>query len=406
MNKTNLDDWLLHIESFNPNEIDLGLSRIKQVAGKFDLLTFPGKVVLVGGTNGKGSCVASLEAMALHHGLNVGCYTSPHLVHFNERIRINGKQANDQLLIQAFNQIEANRDRVSLTFFEFTTLVALWIFKQSSLDLLVLEVGLGGRLDAVNIVEPDCSVITTIDYDHSDWLGDSLTAIAKEKAGITRTGKNTFVGDIRSLKLLKETLLSDDNLTLAKIDSDQDKRAIKDCKINPYRLLEQNIALAKQTFESLFSLSTPLHQVLPKIKISGRFQSINLAVPTVLDVAHNPQAAKNLGQQLKTYTEENNTQKVYAVCGMMADKAISEVLSVLEPLVSEWYFADLQIGRASTAEELLALYRQNHVSKSAFSFASVKLAYDAISKKACCNDLILVFGSFITVANMLQYEAD
>lgn len=409
MDNNNLSDWLVKIESFNPNEIELGLSRIRQVAEEMQLLQFAGKVVLVGGTNGKGSCVATLEAMALQHNLEVGCYTSPHLINFNERIRINGEQVSDQLLVEAFNEVEAVRKQVALTFFEFTTLVALWIFQRQKLDLIVLEVGLGGRLDAVNIVEPDTSIITTIDFDHSDWLGDSLPQIAREKAGIIRTGQTAFVGDEKSFQLLsKVEHIELAYLQLINVDVDEqmkaDRSVINDNTLNPFQLLPQNILLAKQAFEFLFKLPVKLADVLPRIKIAGRFQLLNLPLPTIVDVAHNPQATENLVSQVKNRMMQTGAQKCFVICGMMADKAVEQVLSILDPAVDEWLFVDLPGERAIGAEALISIYQQVNSAKPALSFASVNLAYDNLRNKATSQDMILVFGSFITVSNMLQYE--
>ena len=410
MDNNNLSDWLVKIESFNPNEIELGLSRIRQVAEEMQLLDFAGKVVLVGGTNGKGSCVATLEAIALQQNLNVGCYTSPHLINFNERVRINGEQVSDQLLVEAFNEVESVRKQVALTFFEFTTLVALWIFQQQELDLIVLEVGLGGRLDAVNIVEPNTSIVTTIDFDHSDWLGDSLQQIAREKAGIIRPGQTAFVGDEKSYQLLSKVehinLASLQLISVDAVDEQMkaDRSVIDDISLNPFQLLPQNILLAKQAFEFLFELPVKLTDVLPKIKIAGRCQLLDLPLPTIVDVAHNPQAAGNLVGQIKNRMMQTGAQKCFAICGMMADKAVEEVLSILDPVVDEWLFVDLPGERAIDAEALLNIYQQVNSAKPALSFASVKLAYDNLRIKATSQDMILVFGSFITVSNMLQYE--
>ena len=191
----NLADWLHYIEALHPNNIELGLERVKKIAERADLLQFNCPVIIVGGTNGKGSCIAILQAIMQAAGLKVATYTSPHILHFNERIQIGGQPVDDETLCTAFRMIQSQLHGTQLTFFEFTTLAALWCFQQVQLDVLLLEVGLGGRLDAVNIVEPNISVITTIDIDHIEWLGNDREAIGHEKAGIFRRNKFAVCGD-------------------------------------------------------------------------------------------------------------------------------------------------------------------------------------------------------------------
>lgn len=421
MNNNNLNQWLAHIESFHPSEIKLGLDRIKQVASKLGLIDFSAKIVLVAGTNGKGSCVAMLESLALRQGKKVACYTSPHLLQFNERIRLNGVNIDDDALVNAFEQIELGRQKTPLTFFEFTTLAAFYLFQQTQLDLIILEVGLGGRQDATNIVQPDVSVITTVDRDHSDWLGDDLENIAYEKGGIIRAQKPALVGDSRTESLLRKVLPEyHSELMLVKRASESLQQQFSSSSCNPYCLIEQNLMLATMAYEHCFNQKLEQTQVidaLQQISLQGRFQLVRQQPLTIVDVGHNAQSAGNLYSQLHNYIEQHNLKRVVAICGMMADKAIEEVLSALVPQVSHWCFVDLASERAIKATELETKYKQLVLGSEALaidssnSFASLEDAYDwAIKHQIEAHPdgedtLILVFGSFITVASMLEYQA-
>ena len=410
MTNQSLESWLKHIESFHPAEIELGLERIQLIAAKLSLLDLSGKKIIVGGTNGKGSCVAMLEAFALANDITVGVYTSPHLVTFNERIRLNGNIVKDSLLIEAFEAIEKVRGEDPLTFFEFTTLAALWCFKVNLPELIVLEVGLGGRLDAVNIIEPDVSVITTIDLDHTDWLGNTLEKVAAEKSGIARDDKTTYVGDRKSLQLL-QSIKGKQNVDwqLVKLAGENTLKQIQSSDVNCYRLLAQNVLLARDAFQNCFSLaSTSLQKAFSRLRIKGRFEVLPLAQSTIVDVAHNPQSARNLISQVKEYIEEKghnnpNQRRVIAICGMMGDKAVGEVLEIMDPIVSFWSFVELDMPRAISPDNLKVIYQAQGLTSPVQCYSSVHSAYKAVVETAGENDLILVFGSFITVANMLQY---
>ncbi len=400
-----LNEWLDFIESFHPSEIKLGLERISDVAKKLNLLTSDSQIILVGGTNGKGSCVALLESLANNQNISFAAYTSPHLLSFNERIRINGENVSDDALIDAFESIELVRGQLPLTFFEFTTLAALWVFKKASPDLIILEVGLGGRLDAVNIMQPNASVITTIDYDHIDWLGDSLDKIGYEKAGIMRNGVPAFIGDNKSFKLLNELETVDTSCLFCVQQADNEtKEIINNDGINIYRLLEQNIQLAVTVFKNIYPQSDiNLTEVLHGVCIQGRFQRLNERIQTIVDVAHNPQSAQNLAWQLAQFKKQNNIRQVIAICGMMADKSIQSVLSALDPEVDCWNFVSLDMERAISAEGLQLEYQSLDNQVTAGKYVNVSEAYQDIERNCESEDLILVFGSFITVANMLQY---
>jgi dihydrofolate synthase/folylpolyglutamate synthase len=411
MNLQSLDDWLVHIESFNPKEIELGLSRIKQVAERLDCLSLSSKTVLIAGTNGKGSCVAMLESVALQQNKTVACYTSPHLLKFNERIRLNGQSVSDESLIEAFQAIEAKREEITLTFFEFTTLAALLIFQQSQPELVVLEVGLGGRLDATNIIEPDVSVITTVAMDHTDWLGDTLEKIAYEKGGVIRKDKPALIGDKKTFSLINKVLPDfSRKILLAEDKTETLSQVVNNAKINRYQLVSQNLLLAKLAFEQCFDqeiTTETFSEALSNISLSGRFQSVKgLVMPTIVDVAHNPQSAKNLYSQLENYIKAHSITKVKAIFGVMADKSVSEVIEIIDPLINHWCFVDLDIPRAMTSQAIENLHKNLALSSKTACFDGVSSAYLSLSKETSPNQLLIVFGSFITVANMLQYASD
>ncbi|MGX5201753.1 bifunctional folylpolyglutamate synthase/dihydrofolate synthase [Aliikangiella sp. IMCC44632] len=421
MQTKNLAQWLTHIQSFHPNEIALGLDRITQVAQRLNLLEQTAGVITVAGTNGKGSTVAGLEAAALSQNLNVGAYTSPHILRFNERIKINGQEVVDEQLIKAFEQIESARGEILLTFFEFTTLAALWVFKSLSLDLVILEVGLGGRLDAVNIIESDIAIITTVDYDHADWLGNDINQITAEKAGVIRPNKAAFIGDSKTLKLVKKVLPKHPKLNLVEPANVTEKQLIASFATNPYQLLEQNLMLAKAAFNCLMTqqghhcnITKPLElsSILSHIRLAGRFQKVHDKPPIIVDVGHNPQAARNLGAQLERYKNQFSIRQVSAVCGMMTDKAIKEVLTELNHLVDNWAFIDLPPPRGSSGQALATIYAQafpeQSTSAAIGTYNSIELAFEDLAVKVQGfgqhDSLILVFGSFITVQYMLEYQ--
>ncbi|MET1255610.1 bifunctional folylpolyglutamate synthase/dihydrofolate synthase [Aliikangiella maris] len=414
MSQRSLQQWLTHIESFHPEEIELGLERINLVAEKLDVKQQQAKVIIVGGTNGKGSVVAALEALARINHLAVACYTSPHLIRFNERIRIDGDDVSDEQLVTAFEKIELVRQslNVALTFFEFTTLAALWIvkFQYPQTALLVLEVGLGGRLDAVNLVSSNVSVITTVAKDHTAWLGSTLFEIATEKAGIIKHNCQALIGDQPTFDLVRQVCHIKESqyqqLQLVSTPNEQEQLQIDNSQFNPFQLLAQNVMLAKQAFELLFAdKNSSLSDFLPKIKIQGRFQRISNGITTLVDVAHNPQAVTRLLSQLNLSRQSGELPagRIFAICGMMADKAIAEVLQVLDPFIHQWIFCDLNLPRAISSKDLYALYVKHHMQERANRAQSVAEAYQMVLTQADKNDLVLVFGSFITVADMIKY---
>ncbi|PCI72703.1 MAG: bifunctional folylpolyglutamate synthase/ dihydrofolate synthase [Gammaproteobacteria bacterium] len=406
---TELSNWLKKIERFHPEEIELGLNRIKDIASSLGLLKPKAKVIIVAGTNGKGSCVATLESLALQSQLKVGCYTSPHLLVFNERIRINGSNVLDKELNQAFRQIEKCRDEVPLTFFEFTTLAALQVFSTKYLDLIVLEVGLGGRLDAVNIINPDVAIITTIAKDHTDWLGDTLEEIAAEKAGVYRTNSLNLVGDDKTLELLKSSITNSDTLFRLIEDDELDSilalESIADPQINCYKLQKQNIELALASFINLFkNILQPidLKLIFKSIQLSGRFQIQQNSPLVITDVAHNPQAASNLLNQMQSLT--CNGSRI-AICGLMSDKATKEYIQILDKSIEQWVFVDLPLKRGALATDLNRSVSQlNKELPIHQCFSNMQLSTDYVSEIINETDHLYIIGSFITVSEFLKLE--
>ena len=412
----NLAEWLKYIETLHPSEIELRLDRIRTVAVNLNVLKQDSKIILVAGTNGKGSCCAMLESLAIAFQKSVGCYTSPHLVDFNERVRINGKNVDDEVLVEAFNKIEEIKGDTQLTFFEYTTLAALYAFKNAKPDLIIMEIGLGGRKDACNIVDPDVSIITTIARDHTDWLGDDLESIAFEKAGVIRPNAPVFIGDTKSYALISNvTEHSSEEFKVVDNPSAEIQAAIDSLEINPRQLLTQNVMLAVEAFRAIHPIKISedlVIEALQTVRLNGRFQRLGSDY-LVLDVAHNPQSALNLAGQLETYKNTKKITKVSVICGMMADKSMGEVFSLLAPSVDFWYFVDLDSPRAATSEEMLEIYKSQiarigleNDKLNAMKGLSVSKAYQKYLESKEDNELLLVFGSFITVGKMIEFHLD
>ncbi len=419
-----LDTWLQYLETLHPNAIDMGLDRIREVAGRLSIQTNAVKIV-VGGTNGKGSTCAMLESMLLAAGYRVGLYTSPHLITFNERARVNGDIVSDATLIAHFEQVEAARNGISLTYFEFTTLAVLQLFAESNLDAMVLEVGLGGRLDAVNIVDADCSIITSVDIDHVDWLGDTREKIGFEKAHIFRAGRPAIVSDPsppQSLLDYAEKLganlwlfgrdfnYSGDRQQWAFGGREQRRNALAYPALRgANQLLNASAALAalEAVRDRLAVPQQAVRQGLLQASLPGRFQILPGQPTIIMDVAHNPHAAavleKNLGNMgFHPYT--------YAVFSMLSDKDIESVVRHMAPRIDHWYCAALPGPRGLSSEAIQTKIRSvltDPVAKApkeveVSGFESIKDAFEAARNKCNPDDRIVVFGSFLTVAEALN----
>lgn len=402
-----LSGWLQRLESQHPVEIDLGLERVAAVAEKLGLITSPPPTITVAGTNGKGSVVAVASALLELSGLQVGRYTSPHLNRFNERICINGAEASDEDLILAFDVIEQARGAISLTYFEAATLAALWIFRQRNVDIQVLEVGLGGRLDAVNILDADVSVITSIGLDHMDWLGDDREQIAIEKAGVARAQRPCIVAEGEPPRSLLVSL---------------DERGAVNCMVNrDWRiangvlqlasgknfqlpgikgLLPQNIGAAIQALEvgQFCSLSQDLLDQISGLSLPGRLSLHQLgSVELVLDVAHNVEAVVKLAQFL---TQRPVTGKTIALFGVMGDKPIRDMIAACESVFDEWNLIDLShVPRAMDPDRLAEMLKPKERVGAQGSFADL---WGSVLPRSGAGDRIVVFGSFFSVGEATQ----
>lgn len=407
-----LPAWLEQIEQMHPHDIDLGLSRIEEVASRLQVKKFTCPVIMVGGTNGKGSCVKFLEKILTVQGYQVGSYTSPHLLSFNERICFNGHPVADLDLIQAFEQVEAARKSTALTFFEFTTLAALWLFKHQPLEALILEVGLGGRLDAVNIVDADIAIITSIDIDHTDWLGHSREEIGFEKAGIFRKGRPAVIGaQIPPASVLRHAQVMGTPLFCLQSDFSyhQEESSWSFKQANDHwvslplpQLPVQNAACALMTL-SLLKHDLPVSleaiaQGIATASLPGRFQRYP-ALNCILDVAHNEASARLLAKQ---YRKLNHPGSLIAVVGMLKDKDIVNTLKPLKHLVSKWYFGSLSVARGAQAKDLVCAL-EDIDNANCYTYDCVTQAFESAYASRAQQDQILVFGSFYTVAQVMAH---
>ncbi len=417
-----LAEWLAYLEGIHSRPIDMGLDRVREVMGRLDLQLDAVKIV-VGGTNGKGSTCAMLESILLAAGYKVGLYTSPHLIDFNERARINGDLATDAELTEQFAAVDAARGDTSLTYFELTTLAILRLFSLRKLDVVVLEVGLGGRLDAVNVVDADCSIVTSVDIDHVDWLGDNRDAIGFEKAHIYRSGRPAICADPvppATLVAHAEAIGADLWLFGRDFNYNGDKQqwsyggrgqrrnalaypALRGAN----QLLNASAALA--ALESLRDrLAVPQQAVrvgLAQVQLPARFQIVPGQPTVILDVAHNPHAAAVLADNLGNMGFFPYT---HAVIGMLSDKDIDGVVAHMTRHVDHWYCATLEGPRALSGEALAERIRAAGVpddaEHSVTTWDSPATAYDAARSRAGEGDRILVFGSFLTVAGVVAQQ--
>lgn len=420
---SSLSEWLVYLESIHTKSIDLGLARVSEVAARLGL-ALPMVKIVVGGTNGKGSTCAMLEAILLSAGYKVGLYTSPHLIDFNERARVNGTVASDGQLTEHFARVEQVRGQTTLTYFEFTTLAVLSLFDACALDVVVLEVGLGGRLDAVNIVDADCSIVTSVDIDHTEWLGETRELIGLEKAHIFRAGKPAICSDPQPPESLvtyardvgcdlwlfgKDFNYSGDRQQWAYGGRNQRRNALAYPALRgANQLLNASAALA--ALEALRD-RIPVPQQAVRIGLSqaalpGRFQIIPGQPTVILDVAHNPHAAAVLSQNLDNMGFHPYT---YAVFGMLSDKDIAGVVSRFGQKIDHWFCCDLPGPRATTGAALAEQVERALGTSVApddtplcSHHADPAQAYAQARERAHDNDRILVFGSFLTVASVLQ----
>ena len=416
-----LESWLAHCERLHPHTIDMGLDRVQEVVKRLGL-RFEACVITVAGTNGKGSTCAMLEACLLQAGYRTGVYTSPHLVHFQERCRIHGELVQPDDLLPNFAKVEAARKQgseISLTYFEFTTLAILSLMADANLDVAILEVGLGGRLDAVNVVDADCAVITSIDLDHTGLLGPDRESIGFEKSGIMRSGKPVVICD----PVPPESVLAhaasigadlwqfgkDFNFTGDKQQWAWAGRGRRYSGLAYPALRGANqlinasgvLAALEAVRSRLPVTAQAIRNGLAMVELPGRFQIIPGQPTLVLDVAHNPHAVAALSENLDAMGFYPTT---HAVFGAMADKDVSAIMARVGVLVDRWYFCDLPTARAASALDLQKQWQQTNTRKNVTSntYADPQAALEAAVAAADPADRIVVFGSFFTVGGVLK----
>ncbi len=413
-----LSDWLRWQETLHPNRIDLRLERVGGVWSRLGPARLPCPVITVGGTNGKGSCVAYLDSLYRAAGYRACAYTSPHLLRYNERIRIDGREADDAAICDSFARIDAVRGDVQLTYFEFGTLAALDLFLRAEPDVIILEVGLGGRLDAVNIIDADVALVASVGMDHTAWLGDDLSQIAYEKAGIFRAGRPAVIGQRDAPARLRERAveLGAEVYQLGRefgnrIEAGQwHWHGSADSHwgaLPPPALrgpVQYDNASAALCAASLLKTTLPVsaaavRQGLLRTQLPGRFTVFPGAVTWILDVAHNAEAAQTLAANLAAYPRSG---RCHAVFSLLADKDAVAVVAALAAQVQHWHLAPAPSARAMPLDQLQAAVATAASDRPVVHYADVEQAIAGAAAVAEPNDCILVFGSFMTVEVALR----
>ena len=419
-----LESWLQYISSVHPREIELGLERSQRVAANLSLGKPAPLVVTVAGTNGKGSCVATMEAILQEAGYKTGCYTSPHIHVFNERIRINATNVTDEPLISALAAVDEAREGETLSYFEFATLAGLYLLRENNVDVALLEVGLGGRLDAVNIVDADVAVISSIGIDHTDWLGNDIESIAVEKAGIMRPKIPTIFGGEhppnaiikRAQELGSPLIISGQNFHVEQNVANTSWRwRGQDRQAEPINwpdlpipgLMLDNVAASIQALK-LLPISIEIEAVvaaLAELALAGRFdkrRDLGNGRTVIFDVAHNPDAMRQLAIRLHSYKAQNQgAGRIAAVLAVMADKDVPGMITALEYCVDIWYIAQVDEARSMAACEVAQSMKNVGIASDQgliLQFDSVESAYRAACDQTEAEDAVLVTGSFLTVA--------
>ncbi|MBT8077119.1 MAG: bifunctional folylpolyglutamate synthase/dihydrofolate synthase [Gammaproteobacteria bacterium] len=412
-----LAEWLAWLETLSPNEIELGLERVDAVLARL-CLELTERVVHVAGTNGKGSCAAMLEGLLIAGGDRVGCYTSPHVFEFNERIRVDGRNATDAAIVQALETVESARDGVPLTYFEYSTLAALCLFADNDCSALVLEIGMGGRLDAVNAIEPLAGLITNVALDHCDWLGNDVETIAREKAGIMRHGKPLVFGALERPVAIDEAAdATGARLYCAGRDFAVESAAGGSWSYRGLRTRIPHLAApalfgqsqlgnAAAVLAVLETLSmgyelcaATINDVFAGLSLAGRFQRISSARHWVLDVAHNPHAAHALAANLR---EDGAPRERIAIIGALLDKDPEGIVAELAPLVDRWIAVSAAAARAIPANQLAARIAAV-CGKPCLAADSLEEALEFATSTSGEDDSILVTGSFYVVGPALEW---
>lgn len=397
--------WLSYLENLHSKTIDMGLDRVSEVGARIDVLKPAPFVFTVAGTNGKGTTCRSLESMLMAAGYKVGVYSSPHLVRYTERVRVQNSELPESAHTASFAQIEAARGEISLSYFEYGTLSALWLFKQAQLDVVILEVGLGGRLDATNMVDADVAVVTSIALDHTDWLGPDRESIGREKAGVFRANKPAVVGEPDMPHTIADVAKEKGAQLMRRgvdwqYDVAGDSWRFRDAQGELDHLPLPQVpqpnaatALAAIRASGLAVSEQAIRDGIQNALLPGRFQIVSESPRLILDVAHNPHAAAYLAERLKSLPK---TGRVLAVIGMLHDKDIAGTLACMETVVDCWYCAPLEGPRGASAEQLM-----EHLAKGE-AYENVVLAWRAAMADAKPEDTVLVCGSFHTVAHVME----
>lgn len=416
MQPITLEDWLSYQERLHPKSIELGLARVIAVRDELGLRPkFP--IITVGGTNGKGSTCAMMEAILSRAGYRVGCYTSPHLIDYNERVRIAQVPASDAELCTAFAAVETARREIALTYFEFGTLAAMWLFCRAGLDAAILEVGLGGRLDAVNAFDADCAIVASVDLDHQDYLGNSIEAIGFEKAGIFRPGKPAIFSDSRipvsvvnhAAAIGAPLLLAGRDFAVQRLATHWQFRGARAQRPGlPFPALRGAYQLSNAA--GVLAALEALHDLLPvtqqdvkrgllEVDLPGRLQVLPGRPAVVLDVAHNPHAAGMLADGLGSMGFFQNS---YAVFSMLQDKDIRGVVETVKHRFDQWFIAPIPHARGAPLQLLEQILDEVVPDKPVRAFSSIVSAHSHACEMATQNDRIVVFGSFYTVSEVLR----
>ena len=412
-----INEWLDWQQTIHPLNIDFKLERILSVYKKLNISSIANKIITVAGTNGKGSTVSFLESVISKKNFRVGTFTSPHILRYNERIKINGEEIDDESLLETFEMINDQRGDTTLTYFEFATLSAFYLFSKSDLDVAVLEVGLGGRLDATNIVDSDVSIITSIGIDHTEFLGNTIDSIALEKAGVMRPFKKSiYAQNTPPAALLKYAKNKSVNLLIHNNDY-QVKRGKTNWSINSKNLNLNEIPNLKMIGDYQYNYAAAsllaLNEILPdclkdhdnvklalsETVISGRFQFLSKSPDIILDVAHNEDAAKSLAENIKM----RSYNSIQVVLGVLADKDVYGIVEPFSNLVDHWHIGTINSERGMNADEIS--YRINSIYKNKLSigtYASVTTAFNQAKLNQTKDSLLLVYGSFYTVSEVLK----
>lgn len=413
-----LAGWLDYISAQHTAEIELGLARLQQVAQRLALKPFECPLITVAGTNGKGSSITALEKLYTTAGYRTGCYTSPHLTVFNERIRVASQFATDDEICDAFSRIDAARDKIPLTYFEFATLAAFIIFNHSHVDVVLLEVGLGGRLDATNLFPADLALITSISIDHADWLGNDRETIAVEKAGVIHRDKIAVISDTEppqsllniAMERAAEIYVINQDFFYGQEETGwwwmTGKIILSGLPFSGLHGLAQfnnlsGVLMAISALQERLPVTQDMiRKALPAIQLQGRFQVINGQPLQILDVSHNPESIALLADNLRQ--QEVPAGRIHAVVAMLKDKDIYGSLGKITSLINFWYFAALPVDRGEKPQRLQSILRELSPVARSQTFSDVVDAWEHALKQAEVNDRVVVFGSFHTVGAILE----